>query len=150
MDTDPKIVGRENRPHMNALVHRTFGYGPLEATRSLSLTRMRPMLFAKHVISLAVGWSTGSRRIVTPLLGGDATAGDSNPGGTFFTFGKSRFFIYTTPNPNRVGHTQVGHLNQGRRSCRTRAPRSRRHVRGVRHARAQNGRRDRDHTRREG
>src|SRR5437870_11894729 len=61
MDTDPKIVGRENRPHMNALVHRTFGYGPLEVTRSLLLTRMRPMFFAKHVISLALGWSTGPR-----------------------------------------------------------------------------------------
>src|SRR5207249_8642597 len=24
MDTEPKIVGRENRPHMNALLHRTF------------------------------------------------------------------------------------------------------------------------------
>src|SRR6266566_4674484 len=61
MDTEPKIVGRENRPHMNALVHRTFGYGPLEVTRSSLLTRMRPMLFAKHVISLALGWSTGRR-----------------------------------------------------------------------------------------
>jgi predicted enzyme related to lactoylglutathione lyase len=37
-----------------------------------------------------------------------ATAGDSSPGGTFFTFGESRFVVYPTPNPNRGGHTQMG------------------------------------------
>lgn len=37
-----------------------------------------------------------------------ATAGESTPGGTFFTFGESRFVIYPTPNPNRGGHTQMG------------------------------------------
>lgn len=37
-----------------------------------------------------------------------ATQGESTPGGTFFTFGESRFVIYPTPNPNRGGHTQMG------------------------------------------
>jgi predicted enzyme related to lactoylglutathione lyase len=37
-----------------------------------------------------------------------ATPGESNPGGTFFSLGETRFFIYPTPNPNRGGHTQMG------------------------------------------
>ena len=39
-----------------------------------------------------------------------ATPGDSSPGGTFFMFGESRFVIYSTPNPSRGGHTQMGIL----------------------------------------
>jgi len=37
-----------------------------------------------------------------------ATLGESTPGGTFFSFGDTRFVIYPTPNPNRGGHTQMG------------------------------------------
>ena len=37
-----------------------------------------------------------------------ATLGESSPGGTFLTFGETRFVIYPTPNPNRGGHTQMG------------------------------------------
>jgi predicted enzyme related to lactoylglutathione lyase len=37
-----------------------------------------------------------------------AALGESSPGGTFLTFGESRFVIYPTPNPNRGGHTQMG------------------------------------------
>ena len=37
-----------------------------------------------------------------------ATPSESGPGGTFLTFGETRFVIYPTPNPNRGGHTQMG------------------------------------------
>ena len=37
-----------------------------------------------------------------------ATPGESGPGGTFLTFGETRFVIYPTPNRNRGGHTQMG------------------------------------------
>ena len=179
MDTEPKIVGRENRPHMNALVHRTFWVGTArsdaiavdDAIASNVVREARHFAGGRlvgrseaHCHATSRRWkrcwkaledtprcrrgisnerSRSTRRRSAPPPVTPIRAERSSRLG-------SRASLSTQRRIRTAAATRKWDLGQGRRRCRTRAPRSRRHLRGVRHARAQDGRRDRDHTRREG
>ena len=101
MDTEPKIVGRENRPHMNALVHRTFWVG----TRRSDAIAVDDAI-ASNVVREARHFAGG--RLVDRSEGTVIPAQRQGEAMEGARFGESRFVIYPTPNPNRGGHTQMG------------------------------------------
>ena len=77
MDTRPKIAGRENRSHMNALVHPKFSRGPSEG-RAIDVDDANASNVVREARHLRgpVAWSTGPERSVVAFfdIGGEQTS----------------------------------------------------------------------------